>query len=56
MWLADAAAAQIRRRNLRIALDAVAAEDGPLTDAEIDRLITEARRTSTFVIGTEGAA
>ena len=55
-WLADAAAARIRQRNLRIALDTVAAEDGPLSPQEIDQLIREARRTSTFVIGSDGAA
>lgn len=55
-WLADAAAAQIRQRNLRIALDAVAAEDGPLSPDEIDQLIREARRNSRFVVGSDGAA
>lgn len=55
-WFADAAQAQVRRRNLREALDAVAAEDGPLSAKEIDSLIAAARQTSQIVLGAEGAA
>lgn len=55
-WLAEAAKAQVRQRDLRIALDTVAAEDGPLADAEIDALVTAARRGSRLVTGAEGAA
>ncbi len=55
-WLAEAAEAQVRQRDLRIALDAVAAEDGPLSDAEIDVLVAAARRGSRLVSGAEGAA
>ncbi len=55
-WFADAAQAQVRRRNLRAALDAVAAEDGPLSAEEIDSLITAARQTSQVILGAEGAA
>lgn len=42
-WLAGAADAKARRRHLREALDAFAAEHGALTEDEIDRLIREAR-------------
>ncbi len=55
-WLADAAQAQVRQRRLREALDVLASEEGELDPAEIDRLISDARRTSRVVIGTEGAA
>lgn len=46
MWLAGAAEAKARRRHLRDALDAFAAEHGVLADADIDRLIGEARAGS----------
>jgi hypothetical protein len=55
-WLADAAQAQVRQRRLREALDALALEQEELDPVEIDRLITDARRTSRVVIGTKGAA
>jgi hypothetical protein len=45
-WLADAAAAKARRRHLRDALDEYAAADGPLSDAEIDTIVREARQRS----------
>lgn len=56
MWLAEAAQAQIRQRRLREALDALAAEEGELDPTEIDRLIADARRSSRWVVGAEGAA
>lgn len=55
-WLADAAQAQVRQRRLREALAVLASEQGELDPVEIDRLITDARRTSRVVIGTKGAA
>jgi hypothetical protein len=55
-WLADAAQAQVRQRRLREALDGLASKQGELDPVEIDRLITDARRTSRVVIGTKGAA
>jgi Ribbon-helix-helix protein, copG family. len=55
-WLAEAAQAQVRQLRLREALDAVAAEDGPLSPEETDALIAAARRTSQVVFGAEGAA
>jgi hypothetical protein len=45
-WLARAAEAKARQRHLREALDEFATEHGALTDADIDRLITEARAAS----------
>ena len=45
-WLARAAEAKARQRALRLALDSFAAEHGPLTDADIDRLIADARAAS----------
>ena len=45
-WLGRAAEAKARQRHLREALDEFAAEHGVLTDADIDRLITEARAAS----------
>jgi hypothetical protein len=45
-WLARAAEAKARQRHLREALDDFAAEHGALTDADIDRLIGEARAAS----------
>ena len=45
-WLAEAAAAKARQRHLRDALDAAAAEHGPLSDDEVDRLIAKAREGS----------
>ena len=55
-WLADAALAQVRQRQLREALDELATEEGELDPAEIDELIANARQTSRVVIGTEGVA
>lgn len=49
MWLSGAAEAKARRRRLREALDAFAAEHGELTDADIDRIIGDARAGSTVV-------
>lgn len=46
MWLAGAAEAKARRRHLRDALDDFAAEHGVLADADIDRLISDARTGS----------
>ncbi len=46
MWLAGAAEAKARRRHLREALDSFAAEHGELTDADVDRLIVDARAGS----------
>ncbi len=54
MWLAGAAEAKARRRHLREALDSFAAEQGALTDADVDRLIGESRAGS-IVVG-RGAA
>lgn len=48
-WLAHAAEDSARRRHLREALDAFATEHGALTDADIDRIIADARRGSTVV-------
>ena len=45
-WLVCVAAAKARHRHLREALDDFAAEHGTLTDADIDRLISEARGAS----------
>ncbi|MGH9165834.1 MAG: hypothetical protein ACRDZW_10030 [Acidimicrobiales bacterium] len=47
MWLSGAAEAKARRRRLREALDAFAAEHGELTDPDIDRIIGAARAEST---------
>jgi len=49
MWLAGAAEAKARRRHLRDALDSFAAEHGELAEADIDRLIADARSGSTVV-------
>lgn len=49
MWLSGAAEAKARRRRLREALDAFAVEHGELTDADIDRIIGDARAESTIV-------
>ncbi len=49
MWLAGAAEAKARRRNLREALDSFAAEHGALSDADVDRLIGESRAGSIVV-------
>ena len=54
MWLAGAAEAKARRRHLRDALDDFASEHGALTDADIERLIGDAR-TGSAVVG-RGAA
>ena len=54
MWLAGAAEAKARRRHLRDASDDLAAEHGGLGDADIDRLIGDAR-TGSAVVG-RGAA
>jgi hypothetical protein len=53
-WLAGAAEARARRRHLREALDAFAAEHGALTEDEIDRIIADAGSDSTG--GRRGAA
>lgn len=45
-WLANAAQASIRNRLLRVALDEMALEDGPMSPEEAARLIEEAHRTS----------
>jgi len=55
-WLAEAAAARVRQHRLREALDALAAEIGGLDADEVDRLIADARRTSTVILGAKGAA
>jgi hypothetical protein len=57
-WLADAAAAEVRRRWLRSALEQVAAEDGALEADEGARLIAAARARSQVILGTaaSGAA
>ncbi|MGH3802709.1 MAG: hypothetical protein ACRDTD_21810 [Pseudonocardiaceae bacterium] len=56
-WLGAAADAQVRQRKLREALDALAAELGPLHPTEADRLVAAARRSSKLVAGSsEGAA
>lgn len=55
-WLAKAAEAQVRQMLLRQALDADAEEFGKLDDDEVERLVTEARRTSIVVRGHQGAA
>ena len=55
-WLASAAAAKARRRNLRAALDEVAAEDGALSDSDIDELIAAARERSVVTHVRRGAA
>jgi hypothetical protein len=43
-WLSAAARDRIRNRLLRIALDDLAAETGPLQGDEVTRLVDEARR------------
>jgi hypothetical protein len=43
-WLSEAARDRVRNRLLRIALDELAAEMGPLDPAEAARLVAEARR------------
>ena len=48
-WLADAAAAKTRQRHLREALDEFAKEHGALTEAEIDALIEDARKSTVVV-------
>ena len=55
-WLAQAAEAQVRQLLLREALDSAADELGHLDDDEVDRLINEARRSSTVIQGSKGAA
>lgn len=55
-WLADAAQDRVRQHHLRVALDSVWAEVGPLDDAEIDALVAEARKSSRWVNGRAGAA
>jgi metal-responsive CopG/Arc/MetJ family transcriptional regulator len=55
-WLADAAQAQVRQRRLREALDSLAAEIGGLDADEVDRLVAAARRNSSVVTGSRGAA
>ena len=53
-WLAGAAGAKARRRHLREALDAFAAEHGALTEDEIERIIARTRSEPTG--GRRGAA
>lgn len=57
-WVGAAAAAEVRRRLLRSALEHVAAEDGALEVDEGARLIAAARARSQVVLGTatSGAA
>jgi len=55
-WLASAAAAKARRRYLRAALDELAADQGALSDDDIDRLIAEARQRSIVTRPQSGAA
>ncbi len=49
MWLAGAAEAKARWRHLREALDVFAQEHGALADADIDRIISDARAGSSHV-------
>ena len=55
-WLASAAAAKARRRHLRSALDDVAAEEGALSDRDIDELVAAARERSVVTQVRRGAA
>lgn len=55
-WLASAAAARARRRQLRAALDELAADQGALSDEDIDRLIASARGSSVVTQPRRGAA
>ncbi len=54
-WLASAAAAKARRRQLRAALDELAADQGALTNEDIDRLIASARERSVVTQPRRGA-
>jgi hypothetical protein len=45
-WLSAAAQDRVRNRLLRLALDADAEEFGAMSDADIDRLVREARETA----------
>jgi hypothetical protein len=45
-WLAEAAISKTRQRNLGEALDAFAREHGPMSNAESDAIILQARRLS----------
>ena len=45
-WLADAATAKARQRQLRLALDDYAGEFGALDDDEVEALVAEARTRS----------
>ena len=45
-WLADAAAAKVRHRYLEEALESFAAQHGALSEAEVDTIVRDARRTS----------
>jgi hypothetical protein len=51
MWLAGSAEVKARRRHLREALNAVAGDHGALSDADVDRIIADARAGSTVVVG-----
>jgi hypothetical protein len=51
-WLSQAAEAKARRRRLRVALDEFAAENGALSDADIDRIVADARTRSVVVDST----
>ncbi len=55
-WLASAAAAKVRRRYLRAALDELAEDAGVLSDEDIDRLIVGARQRSMVTKPQRGAA
>lgn len=55
-WLASAAAAKARQRQLRAALDELAADQGALSDDDIDRLIAGARERSVVTQPRRGAA
>lgn len=55
-WLAEAAQDRVRQHYLRVALDTLAAEIGPLDEAEVEALVTEARKNSRWVNGRAGAA
>lgn len=52
-WLSHAAEAKARRRRLREALDLFAADNGTLNDADIDRIVSEARVHSVVANSTQ---
>lgn len=55
-WLATAAVAKARQRQLRAALDEMEAAEGALTDEDIDDLIRAARERSVVTRSQRGAA